>query len=567
MEVHFNTVSAVGKENDLNRQQNETITALYCRFSQDDGKKDCDSDSIQNQKEYLMDYAKRNRFPNPQFYVDDGYTGTNFDRPAFIRMNEDCEKGLVGTVIVKDLSRFGREHIGVGRYQEIIYPESRIRFIAVMDNVDTQSEDSNEFSAFTNLFNEWYPKTTSKKVKQVKRTKAMNGEHLGQAPFGYLKNPDNPKRWLIDKEAAPVVRRIFQMAMEGCGCSAIATALWRDRVLTPSAYKASKGIGVARQSEDPYCWEPSAVGAILDNPAYIGVTESLKTTRLSFKSKKRVPSPVERRAIIEDAHEPVIDRLVWDKVALLRKNKRRPAKSGETSIFSGLLYCADCGSKLSLNLSNGYRYFRCAGYKRNSRSKACTIHYIRESVLEELVLKQLRYFLSYLQQFERAFVKRQIDSSIADREYELYQKQKRIEQLENRSKEIDRLFRKTYEDNAAGKITDRQFFTLSEGYEAEQREVEEEATRLTEELKSAGTEVSNVEKLIAVTRKYTRIEELTAEILNAFVDRIVVHEAEKKGGKRSQSIDIYYSYVGIVNIPTQEELEEGCAGRYGRQTA
>ena len=509
----------------MNRQQTEEITALYCRFSQDDGKKDSDSNSIQNQKIYLMDYAKKHHFPNPQFYVDDGYTGTNFDRPSFIRMNEDCKKGLVKTVIVKDLSRFGREHIGVGRYQEIIYPENGIRFIAIMDNVDTCSEDSNEFAAFTNLFNEWYPKTTSKKVRQVKRSKAMNGEHLGPPPFGYRKNPDDPKHWLIDEDAAPVVRRIFQMAMDGYGCSAIATALWEDKMLTPSAYKISKGIGVGKKSENPYNWETSAVGAILDNPAYIGVTESLKTTRLTFKSKKRVPSPKERRAIIEDSHEPIIDSLVWEKVKALRQNKRRPTKSGATSIFSGLLYCADCGSKLNLNVSNGYKYFRCGGYKRNSRMKVCTIHYIRESVLEQLVLKQLQQFLAYLQQFERTFVKLQIDSSIADKEYELYRKEQRLEYLKRRTTEIERLFRKIYEDNAKGKITDEQFYRLSEGYEAELADAKTEIATLTEKVKDTDTAVNNVEKLIAITRRYTRIDELTPEILNALVDKIVIHEA------------------------------------------
>lgn len=531
------------------------LCAVYCRLSkEDEDKQQPESESIQNQKLYLMDYAKKHRFPNPQFYVDDGYTGTNFDRPDFIRMNEDCKKGLVKTVIVKDLSRFGREHIGVGRYQEMIYPENGIRFIAIMDNVDTQSEDSNEFAAFTNLFNEWYPKTTSKKVRQVKRSKALNGEHLGAPPFGYTKNPDDPKRWRIDEDAAPIVRRIFQMAMEGCGCSAIATALWADKVLTPSAYKLSKGIGVGKKSEDPYGWEPSAVGAILDNPAYIGITESLKTTRLTFKSKKRVPSPKERRAIIEDSHEPIIDSLVWEKVRTLRQNKRRPTKTGAASIFSGLLYCADCGAKLSLNVSNGYRYFRCSGYKRNSRKKACSIHYIRESVLEQLVLKQLRQFLAYLQQFERTFVKLQIDSSIADREYELYLKEQKLEQLKRRTAEIERLFRKIYEDNANGKITDEQFYRLSEGYEAELADAKSEITKLTEEVKDTDTAVNNVEKLIAVTRRYTRIDKLTSEILNALVDKIIVHEAEKKDGKRTQSIDIYYSYVGIVNIPSEEEL-------------
>ena len=548
----------------MNRQQKE-ITALYCRFSQDDGREG-DSNSIANQKSYLLDYAKRNHFPNPQFYVDDGYTGTNFDRPDFIRMNEDCKKGLVKTVIVKDLSRFGREHIGVGRYQEILYPEAGIRFIAILDNVDTQSESSNEFAAFTNLFNEWYPKTTSKKVKQVKRSKAMNGEHLGAAPFGYLKNPDDPKRWLVDEEAAAIVRRIFQMALDGFGCSAIATALWRDKVLTPSAYKASKGIGVSKCSEDPYCWESSAVGAILDNAAYIGVTEGLKSLRLSFKSKKRVPSPKERRVVVEDAHEPIIDRPIWDKVQLLRANKRRPTKTGATSIFSGLLYCADCGAKLSLNVSNGYKYFRCGGYKRNSRMNACSIHYIRESVLEQLVQKQLRQFLSYLQQFERVFVKQQIDCQMADKEYEIRQKQALTEQHEKRLREIDYLFRKTYEDNATGKLSDEQFYRLSEGYEAEQEEIRTEIAKLAEEIGRADTAVHNVEKLIAITRKYTRVEQLTPEILNALVDKIVVHEAVKKDGKRTQAIDIYYSYVGIIDIPTDEELKQ-YAGKHGRKTA
>lgn len=538
----------------MNRQQKE-ITALYCRLSQGD-KNEGESNSIINQKAYLTEYVKKHRFPNPQFYVDDGNTGSDYDRPDFKRMCEDIDNGLIKTVIVKDLSRFGREHINMEWLYEIKWPEMGVRFIAILDNVDTSSEDSNEFAAFTNLFNEWYPKTTSKKVKQVKRSKAMNGEHLGAPPYGYLKNPDNPKEWIADAEAAPIVRRIFQMAMEGKGCSAIATALWKDKILTPSAYKQSKGIGVARVSEDSCCWEPSAVGAILDNSAYVGATEGLKSLRVSFRSKKRVPSPKEHRVVVEDTHEPIIDRLVWEKVQALRQNKRRPAKTGATSIFSGLLYCADCGSKMNLCVSNGYHFFRCGGYKRNSRTKECTIHYIRESVLEQLVLKQLQHFLSYMRQFESAFVKRQIDSSIADKEYELYQKQKQLEKCEKRAKEIDRYFRKTYEDNVCGKITDEQYFKLTEGYEAEQAEIAKETERLTAEINETDTAVGNVEKLIAVTRSYTRTDRLTPEILNAFIDRIEIHEKVKTDGKKTQQIDIYYSYVGIINIPTEEEMEE-----------
>lgn len=537
------------------KRQQEKFTALYCRLSQDDGREG-ESNSIVNQKEYLMKYAKEHGFPNPKFYVDDGYTGTNFDRPSFKEMSADIEKGLVKTVIVKDLSRFGRNYIEVGSYSEIIYPEAGVRFIAIMDNVDTGSLESNEFAAFTNLFNEWYPKSTSKKVKEVKKAKGLAGEHLGAPPYGYLRNPDDKTRWLVDGEAAAVVRKIFSICMQGKGVSAIATTLWKDRTLTPSAYKASKGIGVAKVSEDPYCWETSAVAAILENVAYIGITESFKSTRLGFKSKKRIPTAKDRRAYIENAHAPIIDRDIWEKVQIIRENKRRPNKSGITSMFSGLLYCADCGAKLSLATANGYAHFRCSQYKRTSRTQNCTQHYIREDALNQLVLKQLQHFLSYLQQFERVFIRRQIDTTLAERRYELSAKQKQIEKDEKRMDELDRLFRKIYEDNVSGKLNDERFYKLSDGYEAEQGQLKREIEALTAEVSQADMEVTNVAKLIAVTKKYTRIDELTPEILNAFVDKIVIHEREKKDGKRTQQIDIYYSYVGIVDIPTDEEMRE-----------
>ena len=537
------------------KRQQEKFTALYCRLSQDDGREG-ESNSIVNQKEYLMKYAKEHGFPNPKFYVDDGYTGTNFDRPSFKEMSADIEKGLVKTVIVKDLSRFGRNYIEVGSYSEIIYPEAGVRFIAIMDNVDTGSLESNEFAAFTNLFNEWYPKSTSKKVKEVKKAKGLAGEHLGAPPYGYLRNPDDKTRWLVDGEAAAVVRRIFSLCMQGKGVSAIVTTLWKDRTLTPSAYKASKGIGVAKVSEDPYCWETSAVAAILENVAYIGITESFKSTRLGFKSKKRIPTAKDRRAYIENAHAPIIDRDIWEKVQIIRENKRRPNKSGITSMFSGLLYCADCGAKLSLATANGYAHFRCSQYKRTSRTQNCTQHYIREDALNQLVLKQLQHFLSYLQQFERVFIRRQIDTTLAERRYELSAKQKQIEKDEKRMDELDRLFRKIYEDNVSGKPNDERFYKLSDGYEAEQGQLKREIEALTAEVSQADMEVTNVAKLIAVTKKYTRIDELTPEILNAFVDKIVIHEREKKDGKRTQQIDIYYSYVGIVDIPTDEEMRE-----------
>ncbi len=546
------------------KRQQEEFTALYCRLSQDDGREG-ESNSIVNQKEYLMKYAKEHGFPNPKFYVDDGYTGTNFDRPSFKEMSADIEKGLVKTVIVKDLSRFGRNYIEVGSYSEIIYPEAGIRFIAIMDNVDTGSLESNEFAAFTNLFNEWYPKSTSKKVKEVKKAKGLAGEHLGAPPYGYLRNPDDKTRWLVDEEAAAVVRRIFSLCMQGKGISAIADTLWGDKVLTPSAYKASKGLAAPIVSENPYNWESTTVALILENVAYIGVTENFKSTRLGFKSKKRIPTAKEMRTYIENAHTPLIDRELWDKVQMIRANKRRPTKNGATSIFTGLLECADCGTKLSLRSSKSYLYFRCSKYKGNSRSGVCTQHYVREDVLYQLVLKQLQHFLSYLQQFERVFIRQQIDTTLAERRYELSAKQKQIEKDEKRMEELDRLFRKIYEDNVNGKLNDERFYKLSDGYEAEQEQLKQEIEALKAEVSEADTEATNVSKLIAVTKKYTRIDELTPEILNTFVDKIVVHECEKKDGKRTQDIDIYYSYVGIVDIPTDEEMRE-MEREYGKRT-
>ena len=546
------------------KRQQEEFTALYCRLSQDDGREG-ESNSIVNQKEYLMKYAKKHGFPNPKFYVDDGYTGTNFDRPSFKEMSANIEKGLVKTVIVKDLSRFGRNYIEVGSYSEIIYPEAGVRFIAIMDNVDTGSLESNEFAAFTNLFNEWYPKSTSKKVKEVKKAKGLAGEHLGPPPYGYLRNPDDKTRWLVDEEAAAVVRRIFSLCMQGKGISAIADILWEDKVLTPSAYKASKGLEAAIVSGNPYNWESTTVALILENVAYIGVTENFKSTRLGFKSKKRIPTAKEMRTHIENAHTPIIDRELWDKVQMIRINKRRPTKNGATSIFTGLLECADCGTKLSLRSSKSYLYFRCSKYKGNSRSGVCTQHYVREDALYQLVLKQLQHFLSYLQQFERVFIRQQIDTTLAERRYELSAKQKQIEKDEKRMEELDRLFRKIYEDNVNGKLNDERFYKLSDGYEAEQEQLKHEIETLKAEVSEADTEATNVSKLIAITKKYTRIDELTPEILNTFVDKIVVHECEKKDGKRTQDIDIYYSYVGIVDIPTDEEMRK-MEREYGKST-
>ena len=538
----------------MSRQQ-KVITALYCRLSQDD-KNEGESNSITNQKEYLLKYAEEHKFPNPQFYVDDGWTGTDYDRPDFKRMSADIDKGLVKTVIVKDLSRLGREHIYAELYYEIEWVEKGVRFIAIMDNVDTGSEDSNEFASFTNLFNEWYPKTTSKKVKAVKKAKGLAGEHLGAPPFGYMRNPDDKKRWLIDEEAAATVRRIFELCMQGQGPCAIADTLWEEKVLTPSAYKKSKKVGVACVSKNPYNWRSCMVTAILDNIAYIGVTEVFKSTRVSFRSKKRIPTTKDMRAYIEDAHDPIIGKETWEKVQMIRQGKRRKPKKGLQSIFSGLVVCADCGAKMYYGENSNSRFFRCSRYKSTSREKTCTQHYIREDVLYKLVLKQLQAFLSYLRQFERIFVLEQMELSAADQKHDLFLKKQKIADDEKRLEEIGFLLKKNFESYAHGILKENDFRNLTGDYEEERERLQEEIERLTAEVESAEIKVDNVAKMIALTKRYTRIDELTADVLNAFIDKIAVHERVKgPDGKKTQEIEIYYSYVGIVNVPTAEELE------------
>ena len=459
-------------------------------------------------------------------------------------------------MIVKDLSRLGREHIYAELYYEIEWVEKGVRFIAVMDNVDTKSEDSNEFASFTNLFNEWYPKTTSKKVKAVKKAKGLAGEHLGAPPFGYMRNPNDKKRWLVDDEAAVTVRRIFELCMQGQGPCAIADTLWEEKVLTPSAYKKFKNVGVASVSKDPYNWGSSMVTAILDNIAYIGVTEVFKSTRLSFRSKKRIPTTKDMRAYIEDAHEPIISKETWEKVQMIRQGKRRKPKKGLQSIFSGLVVCADCGAKMYYGENGGSRFFRCSRYKSTSREKTCTQHYIREDVLYKLVLKQLQAFLSYLQQFERMFVVQQMELSVADKQHELFLKKKKVGDNEKRLDEIEFLLKKNFESYAHGILKENDFRNLTDAYENERQQLQEEIERLTEEVEHAEVQVDNVAKMIALTKRYTRIDELTTDILNTFIDKIAVHERVKGAdGKKTQEIEIYYSYVGIVNVPTAEEIK------------
>ena len=510
-------------------------TALYLRLSRDDELQG-ESSSITTQRSMLHLYAKEHHLNVIDEYIDDGWSGTNFDRPSFQRMIEDIEAGKINCVVTKDLSRLGRNYIMTGQYTELYFPSHNVRYIAIDDGVDSEKGES-EIAPFKNIINEWVARDTSRKVKSAFKTKFAEGAHYGAyAPLGYKKHPDIKGKLLVDDETKWIIEKIFSLAYQGYGSAKITKQLRAEKVPTASwlnftRYGTFAHIFEGKPESKRYEWTIAHVKAILKSEVYIGNSVHNMQSTVSFKSKKKVRKPESEWFRVENTHEPIIDRLVWEKVQTLRQNKRRPTKTGATSIFSGLLCCADCGSKMNLCVSNGYHFFRCGGYKRNSRTKECTIHYIRESVLEQLVLKQLQHFLSYMCQFERAFVKRLIDSSIADKEYELYQKQKQLEKCEKRAKEIDRYFRKTYEDNVCGKITDEQYFKLTEGYEAEQAEIAKETERLIAEINETDTAVGNVEKLIAVTRSYTRIDKLTPEILNAFIDRIEIHEKVKTAGK------------------------------------
>lgn len=524
----------------------EEITALYCRLSQDD-KQEGDSNSIINQKKILKKYALDRGYTNIQFYIDDGVSGTTFNRTGFQNMITDVEAGKVKRVIVKDMSRLGRDYLQVGMYTEIFFPEHDVHFIAVNDGVDSNQED-NESTPFRNIINEWSAKDTSKKIRAVKRSKGMAGEHIGSHPsYGYMKNPENKKEWIIDEEAAEVVLEIFRLCVGGYGPTRIAHILTERKILCPTYYALEKG-GKPRTAlpADKYTWNGPVVAKILDRMDYLGHTVNFKTHVKSYKVHKTIYNSPDQWKVFEGTHEAIIDKEIFEIVQKIRAGKRRPTRMGEMPMFSGLLYCADCGRKLSFHRKADEpadkHHYLCENYRNNTAN--CTMHYIRNVVVERIVLENLKEVIQYVSNYEDKFVQMIMDSDMRQRNRELSQKKKRLAEIQKRIGELDTIFQRIYEDNIIGKLSDERFMKMSKGYEDEQRTLQTEADEIQSELQQEEKKSVDVKRFLAIVKKYTDLSELTPEILREFIDKIIVHAPDKSSGRRLQEIEIIYNHIG-----------------------
>lgn len=533
----------------MNQQPDNKITALYCRLSQDDAL-DGESNSITNQKALLSKYAAEHGFRNTMFFVDDGFSGTNFQRPGFLEMMKYVEDYSVSTLIVKDLSRLGREYSYMGRLQDFIFPAYDVRFIAINDDVDS-AKGENDFAVFKNVFNDYYAKDTSKKIRAVVKMRGEAGEHLASnPPYGYIKDPENKKRWIVDEEAAKVVRRIFDLCIAGKGPMQIAKILTADKVLTVTAYNAAqKGWTMP---ENLYQWNTNAVVKILERQEYTGCTVNFKTYTKSLKFKKRMENPKENQRIFEGTQPAIIEMGQWERVQALRENKRRPTKTGKTSIFSGLVRCADCGAKLYYCTCNTYKddsqdHFVCSNYKSNTGS--CQIHYIREVTLYKRVLECIQRTLTYVRLFRDDFTQEMLTQDEASRKAELAQKRKALSGAKKRMEELNKIIQRLYEDSVLGKLSDARYMKLSAQYETEQAEIGRLAKALEQEIENEAGQVADVGRFLQLADRYSDLQELDAATVNELIEKIVIHSPEKIGGKKHVTIEVYFTYVGKIRIP------------------
>ena len=520
----------------------DKITALYCRLSQDDMLAG-ESNSITNQKSILLKYAKENGFTNPQFYADDGFSGTNFDRPDFQRMKADIEDGKVSTVIVKDLSRLGREYLQTGYYTEIFFPQRDVRFIAVHDNVDTQRGD-NDFAPFKNLINEFYAKDCSKKIKAVFKSKGMSGKPLAtHPPYGYKKSETDKNVWVIDEEAASTVRKIFAMCINGYGIYQIARHLKESKVLIPTAYSELKSTGSVTAVK-PYLWSTKTIYHIIHKLEYTGCTVNFKTTTKSYKCKKIVHNPPEEWVIFKGTHEPIISDSDFELVQELTKTKRKIQKTDAPNPFTSKVYCADCGAKMYLcrakSISGDQEHLKCGRYAKDKDD--CTIHFIRTIILKNIVITEINRLLTEIHDNEDEFVRLAMEKSDKDHLSDLKKAKKTLTSNEKRIAELDRLFKRLYEDNVAGKISDTRFEQMSRDYETEQEQLRQQAAELTAFISNNEQKSNDVETFVEIVRKYEVITELTPEVMNELIDRIEVHAPDKSSGHRRQTIDIYFRF-------------------------
>ena len=538
----------------LRQTNQQPITALYPRLSHEDELQG-ESNSISNQKRILETYAKQNGFSNLRWYTDDGYSGANFQRPGFQAMLADIEAGKVGTVIVKDMSRLGRNYLQVGMYTEMIFPQKNVRFIAINDGVDS-AQGENDFAPLRNIFNEWLVRDTSKKIKAVKRSKGMSGKPITSKPvYGYLMDED--ENFIIDEEAAPVVRQIYSLCLAGNGPTKIARMLTEQQIPTPGTLEYRRTGSTRRYHPGYECkWATNTVVHLLENREYTGCLVNFKTEKPSYKLKHSIENPPEKQAVFENHHEPIIDRETWERVQELRKQRKRPNRYDEVGLFSGILFCADCGSVMYQQRYQTDKRkqdcYICGSYKK--RTADCTAHFIRTDLLTAGVLSNLRKVTSYAAKHEARFMKLLIEQNEDGDRRRNAAKKKELEAAEKRIAELSAIFKRLYEDSVTGRISDERFTELSADYEAEQKELKERAARLREELSKAQEATANAEKFMNVVRRHTTIEELTPTLLREFVEKIVVHESvaldgKRRGKLRRQEIEIYYSFVGKVELP------------------
>ena len=545
------------KQSNNNKKSRDVTAFLYERLSRDDNM-DGESYSIGNQKKLLIKVAKEKGYTNLVHFFDDGISGVTMDRPGFADMIQQLEQGKAAAVFVKDLSRLGRNYIEVGRLTEEFFPNHDIRLVAVSDNIDTD-EGENELAPIRNLFNEWYARDISKKRRISNKIKGNAGEPMGQPPYGYIKDPENPKRWIVDEEAAQVVRRIYRMTLEGVGTEQIAAKLEEDGVLTPRAYWHSKGINRPGKVKDlpPTHWNSSSVIKMLSVQEYCGDILNFKTYSKSYKNKKRLENDRENWAIFKDVHEPIIERAVFEQVQQKRgKMRKRQAKDGERSMFSGLLVCADCGSNLHFHFNQGnpeIKYFNCSNYKGN-RGTCGSTHYVRVDFLEQVVLGEIRRLTKYAGLYEDDFLKEVIGHSRQAEETERRLKEKALKSLLARDDELDGLFERIYEDNVSGKLSDDRFAKMSRRYEEEQKELSEKIKKLRSEIEKQNSRAASTDMFVSIVRKYTRARKLTPRMLNELVEKIEVYNAEKIDGEWVQRLRIHYNCVGEMNIPNEPAL-------------
>lgn len=531
------------------------ITALYCRLSRDDGT-ESESNSIGNQKKLLSQKAKEMGLTDTKYYVDDGYTGTNFNRPGFQQLIDDIEIGLVSAVMVKDLSRLGRDYVSVGNYTDSYFPEHNIRFIAVNDAIDSDEGES-EIAPFKNILNEMYARDISKKIRSSHRLRGSMGEPLSQPPYGYMKSPENKKKWIIDPEAATVVKSIFKMCLDGKGNETIARELQENEVLIPMAYWRSKGLnrGGKKTQTNPYKWCKTTVQKILSQQEYCGDIINFKTYSKSFKNKRRIENSKENWAVFKNVNEPIIDRETFETVQkFISKTKRRAPKkeNGERSIFNGLVYCGDCHSKMRYHTSTSNKeihYFTCSDNKVDYRGKCPGRHYLRADALEEVVKLELRRLVEVLEIDESYFARLLLRKNDEEREKDKKFLESELQKAIARSNTVSQLYEKLYEDNVIGKVSDEWFVELSHKYEKERMDLKAKIADTRYKIEELKNNNSEYEKFISAIRRFMQMGNLTSPLLRELIDHIDIFETEGTGKSRTQRIVIYYRFIGYIELP------------------